>query len=132
VVSVAKGLGIEVHQGPGNDVAHVYEHCLRAVRKAREGGGPTFLEFKTYRWREHCGPNFDNDIGYRTVQEYEEWRRQCPLEAFEKRYGAEGVVTPAQLREMSERIDREVADAVAFAKSSPFPKEDELWQGILA
>jgi TPP-dependent pyruvate/acetoin dehydrogenase alpha subunit len=132
VYSVAQGHGIECHQGSGNDVAEVYALALRAVQKAREGGGPSFLELKTYRWREHCGPNYDNDLGYRTVKEYEEWRKLCPLEAFERVYRGEGVVTEGQLREIRERIDREIADAVSFAKSSPFPEEKQLWQGIYA
>ncbi len=129
VYSVAQGHGIECHQGAGNDVAAVYDLARKAVRKAREGGGPTFLELKTYRWREHCGPNFDNDLGYRTVEEYEEWRKLCPLEAFEKRYLASGAVAADELRRIAERIEREVADAVAFAKSSPFPQEA---QGVYA
>jgi TPP-dependent pyruvate/acetoin dehydrogenase alpha subunit len=69
VFNLAKGHGIESRQGDGNDVAEVYELAGEAVEKARRGGGPSFLEFKTYRWREHCGPNFDNDIGYRTEAE---------------------------------------------------------------
>jgi pyruvate dehydrogenase E1 component alpha subunit len=132
VYSVAKGHGIDCHQGNGNDVAAVHEACVRAVRKARDGGGPSFLEFKTYRWREHCGPNFDNDIGYRTVEEYEVWRKRCPVEAFEKRYSAEGVVTAAQMAEIRARIDKEIDEAVKFAKASPFPDEGEIWKGILA
>ena len=132
VFSVARGHGVECHQGDGNDVAAVREAVDRAVRKARRGEGPSFLEFKTYRWREHCGPNFDNDIGYRTVKEYEEWRKLCPLDAFERRYVSEGRVTAAGLREISDRIDAEVADAVAFAKSSPFPAEGQMAQGIYA
>ncbi|HIO55582.1 MAG TPA: thiamine pyrophosphate-dependent dehydrogenase E1 component subunit alpha, partial [Candidatus Marinimicrobia bacterium] len=69
VYEVARGHGIESRQGDGNDVDEVYEMTKRAVDKARKGGGPTFLEFKTYRWREHCGPLYDNDIGYRTESE---------------------------------------------------------------
>jgi pyruvate dehydrogenase E1 component alpha subunit len=132
VYSVAQGHGIECRNGDGNDVAAVYEITRSAVAKARSGGGPTFLEFKTYRWREHCGPNFDNNIGYRTEQEYLEWRKQDPVEAFEKRYPAAGTVTPAQLKEIGSQIDREIADAVAFAKSSPWPSPEQIFQGIYA
>ena len=35
--------------------------------------GPYFFEFKNYRWREHCGPNYDNDIGYRQKNEFKYW-----------------------------------------------------------
>ncbi len=131
VYSVAQGHGIECKTGDGNDVASVFEITKGAVAKAREGGGPTFLEFKTYRWREHCGPNFDNNIGYRTEAEYNHWRKLDPVEAFEKRYTGKEV-SAAQLKEIGGRLDREVADAVAFAKSSPWPSPEQLSQGVYA
>lgn len=132
VWSVAAGHGIECHQGDGNDAEAVRALAERAVVKAREGAGPTFLEFKTYRWREHCGPNFDNDIGYRTVHEYEEWRKRCPIEAFEKKHLLLRALTPEKLRTISDRISKEIDDAVAFAKSSPFPDEREMAEGVYA
>jgi TPP-dependent pyruvate/acetoin dehydrogenase alpha subunit len=131
VYSVAQGHGIECRNGDGNDVALVHEITRGAVEKARSGGGPTFLEFKTYRWREHCGPNFDNNIGYRTEQEYLAWRKLCPLEAFEARYAGKGV-TASEMKEIGARIDREISDAVAFAKESPWPAADQMSQGVYA
>ena len=53
----------------------VYEKVSWAVSKIRAGSGPMFIELPTYRWREHCGPGFDNDIGYRSEEEFEEWKR---------------------------------------------------------
>ena len=41
------------------------------IKKIRNGIGPVFIEFSTYRWLEHCGPNYDNDIGYRSIVEFE-------------------------------------------------------------
>ena len=131
VYSVAQGHGIECRQGDGNDVVSVRDMARGAVEKARAGGGPSFLELKTYRWREHCGPNFDNHIGYRTEAEYESWRKQCPLEAFEKRYAGKAVPS-ADLKQIGDRIDRDIADAVAFAKSSPWPPPEQVTQGIYA
>ena len=61
----------------------VYEQTQKAVNHAREGKGPYFLEFETYRWREHCGPHFDNDLGYRSENEYLKWKKRCPVENYE-------------------------------------------------
>ena len=47
--------------------------------------GPGLIELETYRWREHCGPNYDNDIGYRTEEEFEMWKDNDPLGILEKR-----------------------------------------------
>ena len=48
----------------------------KAIDYVRNGKGPYFLEFPTYRWREHCGPFFDNHIGYREVKEFEFWKKR--------------------------------------------------------
>ena len=69
--AVAHGLpGVSVD---GNDVLAVYEAAAHAVARARAGDGPTFIEAKTYRWREHVGPNFDVELGYRTQAELDAW-----------------------------------------------------------
>jgi len=60
---LAKGHGIKSYQGDGNNAIEVYKLAEQAIHKARQGNGPTFLEFKTYRWREHCGPYYDKDLG---------------------------------------------------------------------
>ena len=52
----------------GNDVGDVYTKALEAV-KGRQGEGPSFIEVMTYRWREHVGPHYDWDAGYRTQEE---------------------------------------------------------------
>jgi pyruvate dehydrogenase E1 component alpha subunit len=125
-------MAIECFAGDGNDVEEVDRLAEAAVRKARQGHGPTFLELKTYRWREHCGPNFDNDIGYRTESEFLEWRKRCPLERSEKRLSDGLGVAPEELRQMANRIKASIDEAVAFAKSSPFPETSTLLEHVYA
>lgn len=132
VCEAAKGHGIETQQGDGNDVVEVHELSGRAIRKAREGGGPTFLEFKTYRWREHCGPNYDNDIGYRTEQEFLEWKKRCPLERMEGRLLNEGILGRPEMEQMAHALRAEMAEAVEFAKGSDPPEERLLLEHIYA
>ena len=67
---MVEGMGIESDFGDGNKVDEVYKMVSKAKSNILLGKGPQFLEFETYRWREHCGPNFDNDIGYREEQEF--------------------------------------------------------------
>jgi pyruvate dehydrogenase E1 component alpha subunit len=129
---LAKGHGIESYQGDGNDVIEVYQLAECAVRKARQGDGPTFLEFKTYRWREHCGPYYDNDLGYRTESEFQEWRRRCPIEGLEKRLLREGVLCNQDIDRKVHELKTEIEDAVVFAKNSPFPEEQALMEHIYA
>ena len=129
---LAKGHGVESYQADGNDVIEVYKLGERAVRKARQGGGPTFLEFKTYRWREHCGPGYDNDLGYRTEEEFQEWKRRCPIEMLRGRLLTDGILDKQDIKGMVSRVESEIEDAVAFAKESPFPSEQHLLEDVYA
>ncbi|MEW6544245.1 MAG: thiamine pyrophosphate-dependent dehydrogenase E1 component subunit alpha [Nitrospirota bacterium] len=127
---LARGYGLDSHLGDGNDVEVVYAMTNVAVEKARAGGGPTFLEFKTYRWREHCGPHYDNHVGYRSEQEFEEWKARCPITSLKQRLLQRGQATQQDLNGIEAGLAEEVEAAVAFAKASPFP-EPELLQDHL-
>jgi pyruvate dehydrogenase E1 component alpha subunit len=132
VYEVARGHGIESRQGDGNDVDEVYEMTKRAVDKARKGGGPTFLEFKTYRWREHCGPLYDNDIGYRTESEFLQWKDRCPIERMESHLMSEGILQRWEMDQISLQLKAEMEDAVTFAKTSSVPEDNMLMEHLYA
>jgi pyruvate dehydrogenase E1 component alpha subunit len=132
LVDLAKAHGVESFQGDGNDVVEVARLMRGAVDKARAGGGPTFLELKTYRWYEHCGVGFDNDIGYRSETEFLEWKRRCPIEFLQRRLVGDGVLTETDIAQMEAAIKAEVDEAVKFAKDSPFPAKSLLMQHIYA
>ena len=129
---LVKGHGMESYQGDGNDIAQVYTLAEQAVRKARHGNGPTFLEFKTYRWREHCGPNYDNDLGYRTEGEFQEWKQRCPIERLRRRLMDEGTLTQQEVSSMINMVKTEIDNAVVFAKASPFPEKRAMMEDIYA
>ena len=132
IFRLAKGYGVESYQGDGNNVVAVYKLVKKAVRKAKQGSGPTFLEFKTYRWREHCGPNYDNDLSYRTESEFQEWKRRCPIKMLEEYLLRERVLCYEDIGYMASRLETEIEDAVVFAKESTFPKEQQLMEHIYA
>lgn len=132
IFRLAKGHGIESYQGDGNDVLEVYTLAEKAIRKARQGGGPTFLELKTYRWREHCGPYYDFDLGYRTEAEFEEWQRRCPVKMFKERLLKNGILCNQDIEPMEYKLAAEIEDAVKFAKESPFPENRLLLEHVYA
>ncbi|HIJ75185.1 MAG TPA: thiamine pyrophosphate-dependent dehydrogenase E1 component subunit alpha [Deltaproteobacteria bacterium] len=128
ITDLAKGHGVESFQCDGNDVVQVFEMASKAAAKARAGGGPTFLEFKTYRWREHCGPDYDNDLGYRCESEFLDWKKRDPIETLKRMHG-DGLFdrdTEAVIHDLSAEIE----EAVAFAKKSPFPEEPMMLQDV--
>jgi len=103
----------------GNDVLEVYRVALEATERARLGEGPTLIEAMTYRWREHVGPNYDYDLGYRTKEELDEWMDRCPIKKFDSSI-------PHEERDvLVEEITKEVHDAVAFARKASFPRWED-------
>ena len=99
----------------GNDVWGVYGEAEKAVKRARQGQGPTLLEFRTYRFLEHCGIHEDLDLGYLTAEEIKTWRAKDPLKR------AKDFVGAADERKMSEEIEAMLEKAFSYAKASPFP-----------
>ncbi len=132
LVHVAAGIGLGTSSGDGNDVAASHDLIAAAVAKIRSGDGPQFVELATYRWREHCGPLFDNDIGYRTVEEFEEWRLRDPIARFSENLIAAQIVDDKWLKSMAAEIDGEVEAAFKFAEQSPFPDPAERFSSLYA
>ncbi len=119
LLKIAEGHGIFGVRGDGNHVQEVVDLTAQAVGHIRSGKGPALVELTTYRHREHCGPNFDNDIGYRTPEEFQTWERQCPL----RRYEESGGISKSEKERLMTQIQKEVDEAFAFAYESPHPHE---------
>jgi len=124
ITELAAGHGIAVDRGDGNDAPGVYERTKTAVDNARNGKGPSLLEFSTYRWRQHCGPDFDNDIGYRSNEEYLAWRERDPLGRSETFLIENNVLDMNDFQAMRNEMQVEIDAAFSFAKGSPFPSPD--------
>ena len=132
IFQVARGLGLLSTQGDGNNVEEVYELAKQAVQRTHDGEGPSFLEFKTYRWLEHCGPDYDYHLGYRTEKEIAEWKYKCPIALLEKRLNANGGINPKEIEIMKEQVSNEIEGAVAFAKHAAFPNENHAFEDVYA
>jgi pyruvate dehydrogenase E1 component alpha subunit len=113
----------------GMDVRAVHAATAEAVARARAGGGPTFLECRTYRFVGHFTAEKALGLRYRSSEEIEEWRRRDPLVTYPAWLAEQGVGDPA-------RVDDEVEvlldAAVAFARESPLPAPEEALDGMYA
>jgi pyruvate dehydrogenase E1 component alpha subunit len=113
----------------GNDVFAVHAAAREAVAHARRGAGPFFLECTTYRWREHVGPQWDFDKGYRTKAEVDAWIARCPIRSASERLLSEGVCTQQRIAAMERASQIEVDEAVAAARAASFPAVEDLTLG---
>jgi TPP-dependent pyruvate/acetoin dehydrogenase alpha subunit len=127
---IARAHAVESRQGRGDDVLEVFGLARVAIEKARPGGGPTFLELLTYRWREHVGPCEDHDLGYRSRQEIESWKARCPIAALHSQLSASGAAGEDELANWRRELRAEADAAFELARHSPFPEPDELLMGV--
>jgi len=130
IANMVSGLGMPAYSVDGNDVASVYAKASEAIAEIRVGGGPRLVEFSTYRWLEHCGPSYDNHIGYRSESEFLEWQAKEPIARFEKVMLDNLAITTAELQLMNDNISLEVEEAFSFAEASPMPLADSAYTGL--
>ena len=91
--------------------------------------GPQFVEYSTYRWLEHCGPYFDNDIGYRTEEEFQEWIEKDPIRFCEREILG---LSDSDIKKYHNEAGTIVKDAFEFAKNSSFPNQDEAFVDLFS
>ncbi|MET0599988.1 MAG: thiamine pyrophosphate-dependent enzyme [Mesorhizobium sp.] len=116
----------------GNDVFAVWTAAKEAVERAREGGGPTLIEAKTYRTVGHH--EGDPVTGtYRTQEEVDQWARRDPIDLWRKRLVEDfRVVDPVGLKGIEDEIEAIVAEAIDFARRSPAPDPGSVRQHVFA
>ena len=124
--------GIPSEVVDGNDVVAVNEAATRAIARARAGEGPTIIEVKTYR---HGGHSRNDACGYRPKDEADHWiNDRDPVKNFRKVILDQGVITEEELQKEEAAIEREIDEAVEYAKAAPLPElssalEHVFWEG---
>jgi len=129
VADRAEGYGFKGEVCSGNDLHAVMKSARKAIERARAGGGPTFLECKTYRYHGHS----EHDRAtYRDQDELVAWESRDPIERWEVYLEKRKYDIAAIRAEVSERVKRIVDDAVAFAEASPLPDGPEAMEDLYA
>ena len=124
ISKMVESFGIEVDECDGNNLEECFKVAQQATAFVRDTSKPYFLEFFTYRHREHCGPNFDNDLGYRSEKEFDNWKLRDPLENLKNDLIDSRIITISDFDSYELDINKEVDEAFEFAENSPFPKSD--------
>ena len=125
----AAGYGMPGVVVDGMDALAVFESAGEAIARARRGEGPTFLEYKTYRYYDHVGVRGMGVI-YREDSEVLEWRQRDPIDLMEARLAEQGLLSPQAATAIHEAVLAEVREAIAFAEASPFPEPSALMEDI--
>ncbi|MFZ9588993.1 MAG: pyruvate dehydrogenase (acetyl-transferring) E1 component subunit alpha [Chitinophagaceae bacterium] len=105
----------------------VHEAVARAVKRAREGGGPTLLEMKTYRYKGH---SMSDPQKYRSKDEVEEYKEKDPIEHCKNVLLTQFGLAEKEIEVINDRVKDIVEESVRFAEESPWPSDDELLKDV--
>jgi pyruvate dehydrogenase E1 component alpha subunit len=122
--TIGEGYDMPSEPVDGMDVEAVHDAVSRAAERARRGDGPTFLEFKTYRYRGH---SMSDPQKYRTKEEVEEYKKRDPIEMTKDRILTNGIATEEDLAAIDAKIKQIVEESVKFSEESPWPDPSEIF-----
>ncbi len=128
----ARAYGIPGVVVDGMDVLAVHHAVKEAVERARKGFGPTLIECKTYRFRGHFEGEMWGAEAYRKRDEIKKWIEKCPIQCFKRKLIEMKVLTEKEAEAVEASVAREVEEAAAFAKESPFPTPESALQDVFA
>lgn len=111
----------------GMDIVAVHDAAKQAAGLVRSGGGPVFLELRTYRFRAHS--MYDADL-YRQKAEVEEWKTRGPIHTFTARLKADGKLSEEEFLALDAAVNAEVAKAVAFAEAGTWERVEDLLKDV--
>jgi pyruvate dehydrogenase E1 component alpha subunit len=118
----AAGYGMPAWAVDGMDVRAVDAAARKACLEIRAGGGPVFLELRTFRFRAHS--MYDPER-YRSTEEVEHWRERDPVDLHTRHLTGEGVLDEADTARIEAEVASEIDAAIAFAEAgTPEPVED--------
>ena len=113
----------------GMEPEEVHDGVARAVKRAREKGGPTLLEIKTYRYKGH---SMSDPQKYRTKEEMEEYKLKDPVENVLQTLRKEYNIPDSEIETINERVKNQVEESVKFAEESPWPDISEVYKDVYA
>ena len=109
------------------DILAVYESAQHAVDYARSGGGPSLIEYKTFRMTGHSA---HDDAGYVPPEMFEDWQKKDPIVRFEKQLREDSEITQERIDEMQVECVKIIDDAVDWAEQQPYPKAEDVTKDV--
>jgi pyruvate dehydrogenase E1 component alpha subunit len=124
--ALAESHGIKSFTGDGNNIDQVSRLTREAIDYIKSKNSPAFIELDTFRWLEHCGPNSDDNLGYRKKGELDQWLKRDPIQAYKSKLIKSQGLSELELAENIKSISVEIDNAFKFAKESSFPDQHIL------
>ena len=127
IYTLADAYDMPADNADGMSAEAVHEAISRAVKRAREGDGPTLLEMKTYRYKGH---SISDPQNYRTKEEVEEYKTKDPIDIIRQTILENKFATEEELATIDKNVNEKVEASVKFAEESPWPDDNELLKDV--
>lgn len=128
ISELASSIGLYCDSADDSEISDCFSKLASLTDYARSGKGPSLIEINTYRKLEHCGPNDDDNLGYRPKVELAEFKERDLLVALENDLS----LTVQDVDKIRTEIYKDIEDAFEFAESSPFPTFEQATGGVYA
>ena len=132
ISKIARSLGINSLSINGNSVEDIFLKSKKIINNIRKSSNPFLIELKTFRNLEHCGPNNDDYLGYRSKKYLNFWKTKCPIKNYTIYLKNKKYLSDIKKIKIKRLIEDEVDKAFNFAKKSKFPKKNLLKKYIYA
>lgn len=126
LLKIAKSTGLQAFYIDGNKAIEIFEKSKKIINNIRKGKGPSLLLMNTYRWLEHCGPNNDDNLNYRSKTEVKQWLKKCPIKLIEKKLINRKILNKKNKKVIIKTIIKKINKSFDFAKKSNFPELKDL------
>jgi len=125
ISDIASKFGCNVFKEKSTDPEVIYNLTLKAIKKHKENGKPSFLHLRYYRYLEHVGINQDFKFGYRSEDEFNKWLKVDPVDLQRKKLMKMGI-SEKEIKALEEKIDAQISKSVDLAEKAPFPDCEEV------
>jgi len=128
ISKLASAIGLYCDSVDDSEISDCYSKLASLTDYARCGKGPSLIEINTYRKLEHCGPNDDDNLGYRPKVELAKFKERDLIATLENDLS----LTAQDIDAIRTEIQKDIEDAFKFAESSPFPTFEQATGGVYA
>lgn len=132
ISEMVRAIGVQAHKIDVSNPIAAYKQVNDLIRASRKTGSPVFIEFLTYRWLEHCGPNDDDGLGYRPIGELQTWRENDPLNELQDLLESNYNVKPDDLADIGREISNEIETVFERVNADRFPTIEECMSDVYA
>lgn len=129
IKNIAAQFDCLVYESSSTDAEAIYDLTADAIKAMKRERRPVFLHLRYYRYLQHVGVNEDFDIGYRSKEEFQKWKKVDPVFVMRKKLLNDGMSENA-IKAIERAIDRHVEDAIKSAERAPFPKKGKLYENV--